>query len=184
MVFKGKKSSLELSIRAIVIVVLAMTLLGLGLGFVRNMFSQVGGIAGDVTEQVKQQILDDLITGDKKLAFPKTEIMIDRGGSEVLTLGVRNKGNEVLNYRLMFNKEDGPSGTEDLDINKWFQYKDTEYTLSLANSDVRNIRLSVPSSAPSGSYFLTLEIWNTLGTEVRTDDISYATKDLFIVVRG
>ena len=181
MVLKGRKASLELSVRAIVIVVLAMTLLGLGLGFVRNMFSQVGGIAGDVTEQVKQQILDDLITGDKKLAFPKTEIIIDRGASEVLTLGVRNKGNEVLNYRMEFNEEGIPDGAS---TDGWFQYKKTDYILSPANSDVRNIRLSVPSSAESGSYFLTLDIKDTKGTVAIDDDASYATKDIFIVVRG
>ena len=34
----NKRASLEMSIQAIVIVVLAMTLLGLGLGFIKGMF--------------------------------------------------------------------------------------------------------------------------------------------------
>ena len=38
----NKKASLEMSIQAIVIVVLAMTLLGLGLGFIRGMFKNIG----------------------------------------------------------------------------------------------------------------------------------------------
>ena len=66
----GKKASLELSIQTIIIVVLAMTLLGLGLGFIRNMFGGIGGISEDVTEQVRQKILDDLIQGDIKISFP------------------------------------------------------------------------------------------------------------------
>ena len=65
----NKKASLEMSIQAIVIVVLAMTLLGLGLGFIRGMFKNIGSTTEDVTEQVRQRILDDLITGDKKISF-------------------------------------------------------------------------------------------------------------------
>ncbi|MBS3127550.1 hypothetical protein J4410_00200 [Candidatus Woesearchaeota archaeon] len=42
--FWHKKAALELSINAIVIIVLAMTLLGLGLGFIRNQFSEIGDI--------------------------------------------------------------------------------------------------------------------------------------------
>ena len=40
-----KKGSLNLSIQAIVIIVLAMTILGLGLGFVRGQFQQITSAA-------------------------------------------------------------------------------------------------------------------------------------------
>ena len=73
--YKNRKASLELSIRAIVIVILAMTLLGLGLGFIRTMFKDISGITTDVSEQIRQQILDDLITNDKRVSFPKTQIL-------------------------------------------------------------------------------------------------------------
>src|SRR3990167_4096726 len=98
----NKRASLEISIQAIVIVVLAMTLLGLGLGFIRGMFKNIQGTTEDVTDTVKQRILDDLITGDKKVSFPKTEVVIDKGGSTVLSIGVRNKENQPLNYKLKF----------------------------------------------------------------------------------
>jgi len=65
----NKRASLEISIQAIVIIVLAMTLLGLGLGFIRKQFSGLQNIQEDVTEQVRQKILDDLITNDKKISF-------------------------------------------------------------------------------------------------------------------
>ena len=67
----NKRASLEISIQAIVIVVLAMTILGLGLGFVRGLFKNISSTTEDVTEQVRQKILDDLITGDKKFHFPR-----------------------------------------------------------------------------------------------------------------
>ena len=184
----NKRASLEISIQAIVIVVLAMTILGLGLGFVRGLFKDIGGTTTQVTEQVKQKILDDLITGDKKVSFPSTEITLDKGGSTVLTIGVRNKGDQPLNYRVQFTPISGPDGaggttpiTDPTEIEGWFQYSSgSVYKLTAAESDVRNIRISIPNSAFAGSYFFTFEIKDDLAA---TDDV-YAQKDFFIVVRG
>jgi len=173
----NKKASLELSIRAIVIVVLAMTLLGLALGFVRSMFSDIGEIREDVTDQVRQQILNDLVSNDKKLSFPKTEIKIDKGGSEILAAGIRNKEDETLSYKMSFTSQSAPEGVELNAPLSWFQYSKNVHQLSTSDSDIRNIRLSIPTDAKQGSYFLTLDIKKDPTNEI------YAQKDLFIVVR-
>mgnify|MGYP001617686098 CR=1 FL=1 len=107
----NKRASLEISIQAIVIVVLAMTILGLGLGFVRGLFKNITSTTEDVTEQVRQKILDDLITGDKRISFPKTEVSIERGGSTILSIGVRNKNNQELKYKLKFCAVSAPDAT-------------------------------------------------------------------------
>jgi len=193
MIFKSRKASLELSIRAIVIVVLAMTIMGLGLGFVRNTFKDIGGLSDDVTEQIRQQILDDLITSDKKVSFPKTELKIDKGGSEVLTVGIRNKDDFSLNYRMEFKAISGPSTINPFDdvqkgkVIDWFQFSTTSYELSSADSEVRNVRLSIPTSSKSGSYFLTFDIIKLIedpSDPTKILEETYATKDFFIVVRG
>jgi hypothetical protein len=183
MLFKNKKSSLELSIRTIVVVVLAMTLLGLGLGFIRGMFKNIGGISEDVSEQVRQKILDDLITGDKKISFPKTEIIIDKGGSQTLTVGVRNKKDSTLHYKIRFTPISDPQGNPfNVDSPAWFQFaKDTVYELPAADSAVRNIRLSMPTSVNAGSYFLTFDV---VDDDLAPPNNIYDSKDFFIVVRG
>ncbi|MBL7056328.1 hypothetical protein ISS07_05425 [Candidatus Woesearchaeota archaeon] len=182
---RNKKASLELSIRAIVIVILAMTLLGLGLGFVRNMFKDIGGITTDVSEQIRQQILDDLITSDKKISFPKTQIIMDKGGSEILTVGIRNKQDSSLNYRIEFNTISGPEGDlSGSSLDEWFQYSTAEASLVAADSTVRNIRLNIPSrGTSSGSYFLTFDVIN-VDSSLGQPDYIYGQKDFFIVVRG
>lgn len=179
----NKKASLEISIQAIVIVVLAMTLLGLGLGFIRGMFKSIGSTTEDVTEQVRQKILDDLITGDKKISFPKTDITIDKGGSQVLTVGVRDKKDSPLHYKIRFTPISGPDGAPfDVESPPWFQFaKNQVYTLSAADSEVRNIRLSIPTNVPSGSYFLTFDV---VDDDLPPPNNIYAQKDFFIVVRG
>jgi len=177
----NKRASLEISIQAIVIVVLAMTLLGLGLGFIKGMFSNITKTTEGVTEQVRQRILDDLITGDKKVSFPTSEITIDKGGSDVLTVGVRNKKDTSLHYKMKFTPISGPDCAP-CSINNWFQFaQDKVYTLSAAEAEVRNIRLSVPTTIASGSYFLTFDI---VDDDLPPPSNIYAQKDFFIVVRG
>lgn len=180
----NKKASLEISIQAIVIIVLAMTLLGLGLGFIRGLFKNIGSTTQDVTEQVKQRILDDLITGDRKVSFPKTEISVDKGGSEVLSIGIRNKGDSTLKYKMDFTPISDPEGKPFvIDNPKWFQLDEEEHSLPAAQSDIRNVRLTVPSTTQvkSGSYFLTFQI---IDTEQAPPNNVYAQKDFFVVVRG
>jgi len=183
MLFK-KRASLEISIQAIVIIVLAMTLLGLGLGFIRGLFGRTTSLAEDVSEQVRQKILDDLITGDKKVSFPKTDINIDKGGSTILTVGVRNKKDTPLHYKMIFTAISGPEnqpiGADSLE--SWFQYaKNQPYTVPSADAEVRNIRLSVPTAVSSGSYFLTFDV---IDDDLSPPNNIYAQKDFFIVVRG
>src|SRR3989338_10616564 len=154
--FRNKRASLEISIQAIVIVILAMTLLGLGLGFIRGMFKDIGGVTTDVTEQIRQQILDDLITNDKKVSFPKTQILIDKGGSEVLAVGIRNKEDAPLCYKILFDTIRDENG-EIFNADGWFQYapgaNDNCETISPADAVVKNIRLKVPkASIASVSY--------------------------------
>ncbi len=180
----NKKASLEISIQAIVIVVLAMTLLGLGLTFIRKQFTGLGIIQEEISEQVKQKILDDLIENDKKLSFSRTEIEIDKGKSQVLTIGIRNKKDQELNYKMRFRPISDPDGAP-FDIEspkKWFQlesYGAQDYTLPPAESSVRNIKLIIPSTiSKSGSYFLNFEVVDDDTGEV------YDSKDFFVVVRG
>ncbi len=85
-----KRGSLSLSIDAIVIIVLAMTLLGLGLGFIRGLFRDVTDTTSTVQEQVKQQILEDLKTGDKKLSFSTNTLNVGHNAREVISVGVKN----------------------------------------------------------------------------------------------
>ena len=177
----NKKASLEISIQAIVIVVLAMTLLGLGLGFISGMFKNITSTTQDVTEQVRQRVLDDLISGDKKVSFPKTEIGVDKGGSEVLTVGVRNKKDTTLHYKMRFNPISGPEGAPfTVDNPSWFQFAETSYTLAAADAEVRNIRLSMPTGTPAGSYFLTFDV---IDDDLQSPNNIYAQKDFFIIVR-
>ena len=187
---RNKKASLEISIQAIVIVVLAMTLLGLGLGFIRGMFKGITGVQEQITEDVRAKIGRQLIESEEKVAFPRSEITIKRGDSIVFDVGIRNKENAELKYKMKFNAVSVAPANLILDTaleeteNEWFQYSKSEYVLPPAEFDVRQIRMNIPTTAKAGSYFFTFDVLN-IETSVPTDQSTfYAQKDFFIVVIG
>ena len=98
----NKKGSLNLSIQAIVIVVIAFVVLGLSLGFVRTQFGEFGKTSTAVQEQIGQQILDDLRTGNKKLSFPATKLTIETGEESVQAIGLKNTKDSAVHLRLGF----------------------------------------------------------------------------------
>ena len=163
----NKRASLEISIQAIVIVVLAMTLMGLGLGFIKGMFGRINPLTEDVTEHVKQQVLEDLRTGDKKISFPQTEVVIERGSSKVITLGIKNKETSAFEYELRFSAVTGPddSGTgiepkAPDEYGSWFQIVTPKSVINTAEVQLRSIRMSIPKTAVAGSYAFTFDVKN------------------------
>ena len=110
----NRKASLNLSIQAIVIVVIAFVVLGLGLSFVRSQFSSIESTSTAVQEQINQQILDDLRTGNKKLTFPATKLVLETNEESVQAIGLKNTGDEEASFTLGFEiKASDCGGTED-----------------------------------------------------------------------
>jgi hypothetical protein len=182
----NKKASLNLSINAIVIVVLAMTLLGLGLGFIRNMFKNISETTGEVSEQVRSQILEDLRTGNKKLSFPSTEINVEKGEAKVIALGVKNtKAIEDLNFKIDVNilQAQVPGETseegeiDDID----FFYDITPKNLKVTEADVYSIRLT--AKGRKGVYMTKIEIMEVdEGGAVIEGIPPYAEKTFFVTM--
>jgi len=111
------------------------------------------------------------------VSFPKTEIKIGKGDAEILVVGIRNKEDEILSYKMYFTPQSAPEGAEVNAPLSWLQYNQNVHQLSSSDSDVRSIRLNIPRDAKAGSYFLTFDVKKDPTNEI------YAQKDLFIVVR-
>lgn len=189
-----KKGALELSINAIVIVILAMTLLGLGLGFIRNMMSSIQDMSSQVTDQQKQQILDDLRRGDKKLSFPTGQVDIDKGKAILLAVGVKNTGSLGLDFKIFL--QDISTGTADnivsgLEHNvdggtphsgKYtFTWDITDQNLGATESRVYGINLRADNSA-SGLEQIKMRLCS--GTPpITTCTAEYESKSFFVNFR-
>lgn len=84
--FRNKKGDLSLSVNAIVILVLAITMLGLGLSFIRTMFGKTTGKLGSVIESTD---LETKPTSENPLTIQK-QIELKLGEPKQIEIGFYN----------------------------------------------------------------------------------------------
>ncbi|MFC1686748.1 hypothetical protein ACFL0E_00115 [Nanoarchaeota archaeon] len=185
MVKLGKKGSLNLSIQAIVIIVIAFVILGLGLSFVRSQFKSMEETSSSVQDQIKEQILDDLRTGNKKLSFPTTEIKMSTSASKVIAVGIKNTKDKTLNFKISFEDLstgtkctgagiDTPSTTPSASCASFF-WDNSVLTLSAGEANVYSIKYFSPSK--QGSYLHKMVINDQDSTATNKE---YASRNFFV----
>jgi hypothetical protein len=99
--FSRKKGSLNLSINAIVVLILAITMLGLGLGFMRNMFKKTTSSFDDVAEDLKNEMISEIESGNERLIFNKYDVSMKKSSSKTLYFGVKNDLRDSATFTLL-----------------------------------------------------------------------------------
>jgi len=173
----NKKGSLNLSIEVIIIIVIAFVVLGLGLSFVRGQFKSITETSSGVQEQIRQQILEDLRTGDKKLSFPATTLTIEKGDSQDIAIGVKNRKNGDLKFQIIVNAIQAQSDASKTDFSNdvtFFYAKDKVFTLKTTEADAYSIKIN--AKGDTDTYLISL---NIIDTE-NTGEPIYAEKTFFV----
>lgn len=100
---KTKKGALELSIGTIVILVLAMSMLILGLVLVRTIFKSATGVVGQLDEGVRQEIKELFVDDDElvlvKLGADKTAEVPADGKTYNVAFGARTIDGTTIDIR-------------------------------------------------------------------------------------
>ena len=160
----NKKGSLELSINAIVIIVLALTLLGLGLTFIRGVFSDITDTSSGIQDQVKEQILEDLRTGNKKLSFPVTEMKIRSGDDEIIALGIKNLEDSddsfSINIAITKNVTDAQSK---LLTTENFRFDPGPHAIEAGEAQVFPVKITTERGTNKGDYLFSMTITDSAG---------------------
>ncbi|MBD3259418.1 hypothetical protein GF371_02180 [Candidatus Woesearchaeota archaeon] len=86
----SKKASLNLSINAVVVLILAITMLGLGLAFMKKTFGGVTEEFEEVSGEIKVQLIDRLKTSREPLALSTFNVEIEKSSKKTVYLGIRN----------------------------------------------------------------------------------------------
>ena len=87
---RTKKGSLNLSINAIVILILAITMLGLGLAFMRNIFGSATSEFSEVSGTVQKQMIEQLKETSKVVDINNPKVDIKPGEKKQIFLGFKN----------------------------------------------------------------------------------------------
>lgn len=86
----NKKAALELSINAIVVLILAITILGLGIGFIRSQFGALGKQFTEVSSEIRSQLIEKIKESGDLLVFNRAELEAGIGKKDVFYIGVKN----------------------------------------------------------------------------------------------
>jgi hypothetical protein len=88
----NKKGAVELSMTTIIIIVIGITVLSLGLVWIRSVFTDIGGITESAFEQGQTEINEVLGGSDQPVALTPSELTLDQGGTETAALVLNNLG--------------------------------------------------------------------------------------------
>ncbi len=157
---RGKKGALELSVGTIVIVVLAMTMLILGMVLVRTIMCGAVGLTGELNNKVRGEIND---------LFQSTsgEIVCIGSGAEPVSIipGQVNaiycsiQAPQTAEYSLQISSISGDILTEQ-EIQEWIVGEETWKGRIAPNDKLpkKVLRLRVPDNAPNDLITLNIEI--------------------------
>lgn len=100
----NNKAALELSITAIVVLIIAITMLGLGIGFIKKQFGAGTELVSKELTNIKEQLKEQVRTGGELLIFPAPE-SVAIGKPTTTYIGVRNTAANPDGDRVCFRVE-------------------------------------------------------------------------------
>ena len=109
--FNNKKGAIEMSMTTIIVIVLGVTLLILGLAFVRNIFLKTGGMSDEIFTQAQSQ-LGQLERVDKFLTVAPGRFDLKQNEFKGVKVVVLNQGEEIINVRAVTNVVGGDNNLE------------------------------------------------------------------------
>ncbi len=172
----NKKASLDLSINAIIIIVLSIAMLS---GGVSLMYQFIGGaedIKSQMDHKTEMELERLLINEGQMVALPLHTATIERGESHVFGIGILNIHEkdefwiEITERKAVGLDNDGIT----VDYGSWLFYNSGKITLEKNQNYKESIMVVVPKeSAPKGQYF-----YNAI---IKTDQGQYGNTQSFVV---
>ncbi len=92
----NKKGAVELSMTTIIIIVMGITILSLGLVWIRSVFTDVGELTSGSFEQGESQIAEIFGQSNEEVALSPSEVTMTQGEQETATLAIRNQESGVI----------------------------------------------------------------------------------------
>jgi len=149
---KSRKGSMELGINAIVILIIALALLGLGIGFVTKLFTASQSKMVRIIDRTELPIHAD---ASNQMVFDTSTLQVKQGTDERLIVSVYNEGsNEAQDVRLMSSQCMDSAGvpTAPTDISIVSPIQSIPAGLDSGYSAI----VAVASGADKGSYICTI----------------------------
>jgi len=170
---RGKRAALELSIGTIVIIVIAITMLILGIVFVRSIMCGAINLTGDLNDRVKGEV-NDLFgaTGGEVQCIGSTgePISMEPGKINLVYCGV--KAPQEAKYSVTVTDYSATYSTKS-EIKSWMVDDSWEGTVAPNDEIPKKVaRLNIPKEAPEDSITIQVVIKKE-GTVISTQDLDF-----------
>ncbi len=141
-----KRGAIELSMTTIIVIVIGVTLLILGLTWVRGMFEKIGSITDAQLDAAKVEISQKMQASDK-FYISGTSINAEPGKTRTINIGVQNIGEQDTSAKFKFSVEVGEGADA-----KWFTLP---LPIDIAVGEIKSnvINVVVPKGTPTGQSY-------------------------------
>ncbi len=169
---KNKKGALELSINAVVVIIIAIVMLGLALTFIRSIFGGVIEQFETVSDEVQKQMEETLRASTKKATLSTTSLDMKPGDSKKIYLGINNYLAADVPFCITCpNCKESTCGSGRTLTCTAYEVGETECesAVSITNPDQKTvlrgkidvipITIKVKSNAPSDTYLIPIEVY-------------------------
>lgn len=171
-VSRSKKADLGISTNAIVVLIIAVVMLGLIIGFIQKMF---GDISGDFEESTRNELEPANPTASDPIQLSRKTIITSPGDAESLKIKVKNTGAAVTLSGLIAPKIScwGSSGNIDLSA-EFMEGYDSDWAANEVIDFVYNFQVAGGTSAGT-KYDCKVNIYNgcAVGTTADTAGMTY-----------
>jgi len=157
-----KKGAVELSMTTIIIIVIGITILSLGLVWVRSVFSEVTELTGTTFKQGQTEINEIFGNSKEDVALSPSAIDLDQGNTKTVTLAIRNSGSTEASNVYAEVKALQFGGTEATDLRCGFDDTgiETSNTYSLSSGESTSRGLIVDDAGSDiGTYICAITVY-------------------------
>ena len=186
---RKKKGSLELSINAIVIMILAVTLLGLSLGFIKGLFNKAGSGLNQGAQEMSNMQMDELEKSGALVSLKERNMEVKASSPYEFFIGIRNNLDSDTTFGIGFkciSKQGETSGCGTSlsaeDFNKWFQ---TFNSVKIGKNKGKSIKVKLVAGE-AGDYMAQLVVCKDGNAPTNgncNSNQEYETIDFYLTVK-
>lgn len=182
----NKKGALELSITAIVVLIIAITVLGLAIFFIKNLFGGATEIFTGEFSKIKETLKTNLEESGEALAFSiGSELELRKGERKDFYIAVLNSASDHACYQVavfclrpfsstneVCNADEGLVGGkfegQEATTNKWFPKLLDTFDIPGGETAVNPITLQI-ANAPADTYLMEIKVFRAASEQSEGD---------------
>ena len=166
----SKKGAIELSMTTIIVIVIGVTLLILGLTWVRGLFEKVSGLTEE-SFRAAEKLIQDQMASDEKFYISGLTFDLEGGKSETVYTGIQNFGTQGASNKFRMEILPGEQGGD----TKWFTLPPT-LDVEVGKKKAFPFVIQVPRGTEPGSTF-------TFTVNVYKDAALYDNQPIIVKVK-